>query len=89
MIDKIKNLTNENINDLKDEDINEMVEFINGSDNKFELLTYMIDNAFSETLTEDESYEIPENYRKIMKSFNAELLEIEENPTKYEYEDVI
>lgn len=89
MIDKIKNMTSENINDLKDVDINEIVEFINGSDNKFELLTYMIDEAFSETLTEDESYVIPENYRKIMNNFNDELMEIDKNPTKYDYDGVI
>ena len=89
MIDKIKNLTSENINDLTDTDITEITEFISTSDKKFELLTFMIDNSFSETLTEDEKYDIPENYRKIMKSFNTELLEIEENPTKYEYENII
>ena len=89
MIDKIKNLKTENINELQDGDIKEMVDYINNSDKKFEILTYMIDEAFSETLTEDEAYEIPENYRKIMKNFTDELILIDENPTKYEYENVI
>lgn len=86
MEDKIKQLTEESINNLKDAEINEIVEHIKGSDKKFELVTFLVDKVFIETLEEDDSYTIPENYRKIMKSFNEELIEIEENPTKYNFE---
>lgn len=88
-IEKIKNLNAENIGDLTQDEISEIVSFIESYDKKYELLTYMIDESFSEALTDEEEYAVPVNYKKIMKSFIPELEEIDNEPNKYNYEDVI
>ena len=93
MEDKIKQLTEEVINNLNSDEISEIVEYVKNSDKKFELVTFLIDKVFVERLfverlEEDDSYSIPENYRKIMSSFNEQLKEIDQNPSKYTFETV-
>lgn len=80
MLDKIKELNQENVLLLTDVEITEIVNYIKEADNKLEIITYMIDKICSQNIGE----EVTDNVKKLLMSFQDELIEINDNPNKYE-----